>query len=184
MTEQPFWTEAGEETRYGNYVRQGTFEPYSDNDRAVELAVYAWERGTGPVMSPPYVRRARRIHRAQLMRSDWDGSLVARVDVVMLQPASLRFMRSDEERGFWRDWPVDHRLSGDNPPFYEPDTDELARDPYLLCTASLRFTVPSRGLPEPHPDGADAQTCQRAVAAVVWELNAIISPVLRKIEEG
>jgi hypothetical protein len=184
-----FWIDteySGGITRYGAYVRQGSFEPYSDNDRAVELAVYAWERGTGPVMSPPYVCRHRRVHRAQLARSDWDGSLLARVDLVISQPSPLRWMRTDEERGYWRDWPVDQHAvrRADEAPFYEPDSDELASDHYLLCTASLRFTVPSAGLPQPHPDGADVETCQRAVAVVVRELNAIVAPVLRQIEES
>ena len=170
-------------SRYAAYVRQAaaSFEPWSDNDQAVELAVFAWQQATGPVMAPGYVRRHPRIAAARLARSDWDGSLLATVDLVIPQPPNLRWMRSDEDRGMWRDWPVQRAFAGGDR-FYEPDGDELARDPYLLTTASLRFTVPHAGLPE--PGGADVDTCKRAVAVVVRELNAAVGPVLARIEES
>lgn len=187
----PFWIDNGYDrdnasdgvSRYGAYVRQARFEPQTDDDHAVELAVFAWDQATGPVMAPGYVREHRRIRQACLSRSDWDGSLLARVDLVIGQPPSLRFLRSDDERGHWRDWPSQQVFAGPGR-FYEPDSDELARDPYLLATASLRFTVPSAGLPQPRPDSADAGTCQRAVAVLVGELNAIAGPVLKQIEES
>lgn len=170
-------------SRYGFYVRAASFESWTDDDRAVELAVFAWETATGPVMAPAYVRKHRRVLSARLARSDWDGSLLARVELVIPQPKPLRWMRSDEDRGMWRDWPVDTSPFGTRDRFYEPDNDELARDPYLLATASLRFTVPSGDLPEPHPDGADVDTCQQAVAVVVRNLNEIVGPVIQRIEE-
>ncbi len=43
-------------SRYGAYLRDASFEPWTDDDQAVEWAVFAWERATGPVMSPGYVR--------------------------------------------------------------------------------------------------------------------------------
>src|SRR5262249_3488193 len=39
-------------SRYGAYLRDATFRPWTDHDQAVEWAVFAWERATGPVMSP------------------------------------------------------------------------------------------------------------------------------------
>jgi len=99
-------------------------------------------------MSPGYVRRHPRILSARLERADWDSSLTANVDLVIPQPPSLSYLRTDEERGHWRDWPCERRFSSDSV-WYEPDTDDLARSPYLLCTASLRFTVPSADLPQP-----------------------------------
>src|SRR6266498_6098900 len=43
-------------SRYGAYLRDASFEPWTDHDQAVEWAVFAWRRATGPVMSPGYVR--------------------------------------------------------------------------------------------------------------------------------
>lgn len=183
MPEQPFRIDRDEASRYGNYVRMATFEPYTDSDQAVELAVFAWERATGPVMAPPYVCEHERIIRATLSRSDWDGSLLARVDLMTAQPPNLRWLRSDDDRGMWRDWPMQRDR------YYEPGSDELARSPYLLTTASLRFTVPSGDLPywparyagKTLPD-ALVIACRESVAVVVRELNRAVGPVLAAIE--
>lgn len=163
-------------SRYAAYVRDGKFEPWTDNDRAVELAVFAWERATSPVMSPGYVRRHPRILTVRLERSGWDGSLLAVVDLVIPQPQPLQWLRSDDDRDMWRDWPRDQRFGGDS--WREPDTDELAGNPYLLCTASLRFTVPSADLPDlaAYPDLVYA--ADDAVTVLVRELNVITGPVL------
>src|ERR1017187_6240513 len=82
-------------SRYAAYVRQAaaSFEPWSDNDQAVELAVFAWQQATGPVMAPGYVRRHPRIAAARLARSDWDGSLLATVDLVMPPPHHVPWVR-------------------------------------------------------------------------------------------
>lgn len=171
-------------SRYAAYVRQATFEPWTDDDQAVELAVFAWRQATTPVMSPGYVRRHSRIATARLERSDWDGSLLALVDLVMLQPKHLIYLRSDEERGHWRDWPHEYQFGSDRYVWFEPGGEDLARSPYLLCTASLRFTVPSGALPEPPalPTGEFVSVCQTAVAELVRELNAIVGPVIDRIE--
>ncbi len=115
-------------SRYGAYLRDATFEPWTDNDQAVEWAVFAWQRATSPVMSPGYVRYHPRVLSAHLERSGWDGSLVAGVDLVSPWPDQLtktlvRAVRLGE-------------------------TDIAAR-PYLLTTISLQFAVPSGSLPTP-----------------------------------
>lgn len=190
---QPFWIDTEYDrdyadhpggSRYAAYIRQGRFEPYSDDDQAVELAVFAWDRATTPVMSPGYVRRHPRILTARLARSDWDGSLIAQVDLLTGQPAQFRNGLPGPGGGWWRSWPSEHSFMSDRETWYEPRTEELANGAYLLASVSLRFTVPSAGLPQPHPDGADVETCERAVAIVVRELNAIVGPVLARIEES
>ena len=77
-------------SRYGAYLRDATFEPWTDDDQAVEWAVFAWRRATGPVMSPGYVRYHPRVLAARLERSGWDGSLVAGVDLVSCWPEQLK----------------------------------------------------------------------------------------------
>lgn len=185
----PFWIDAEYDrehasdgvSRYGAYIRQATFEPWDDEGHPVELAVFAWRQATGPVMAPGYVRRHRRILAARLERSDWDGSLLAMVDLVIPQPDHLR--TGVKGAGYWHDWPIEHAFFGADY-FCEPGTEELARGPYLLATASLRFTVPSGDLPQPHRDGSDVATCQQSVAVLVAELNAIVGPVIKRIEES
>ena len=189
-TPAAFWIDAGYDrenasdgkSRYAAYIRQAKFEPWTDDDRHVELAVFAWRQATTPVMSPGYVRRHPRIASAALERSDWDGSLLAAVDLVIPQPPSLRYLRSGDDRGYWRDWPSEHSFLSDADLWYQPGNDELARGRYLLCTASLRFTVPSAGLakaPEHDSGPLLAAQCRDTVAALVRELNAVVGPVLR-----
>jgi hypothetical protein len=172
-------------SRYGAYVRDRDFDPWTHDDRHIELAVFAWRVATTPVMSPGYMRRHPRIARAALERSDWDGSLIALVDLVMPQPRHLSYLRSDDDRGCWRDWPSEHSVAAGTDSWFEPAGEDLARDPYLLCTASLRFTVPPAGLAKP-PERQSAPLlvaqCRDTVAALVRSLNAIVGPVIDRIE--
>ena len=60
-----------------------------------------------------------------------------------------------------------------------PASADVAARPYLLATASLRFTMPSTGLPEPPAtSAARLSAAQQAVAVAVAELNRIVGPVL------
>ena len=198
--DQPFWTDAEYDadhadcaggSRYAAYVRDGNFEPWTDRDRHIELAAFAWRRATTPVMSPGYVRRHPRIATVQIERSDWDGSLVAMVDLLVPRPESLRHLSADGGRP-WRDWPSEYSFGAGRTLWYEPSGEDLASGPYLLCTASLRFTVPSGDLPQP-PDTdlpnvrvrdapALAEACKQSVEVLVRKLNAIVGPVIDCIE--
>ena len=171
-------------SRYGAYLRDAAFEPWTDHDQTVEWAVFAWRRATGPVMSPGYVRYHPRVLAARLERSGWDGSLVAGVDLVSTWPEELtaalgRGMRLGGQDVSWHDWPAGYR-GGDAISYYEPSEADVAARPYLLVTAGLRFTVPSAGLPEPPATPAALLSAgQQAVAVVIAELNRIVGPVLR-----
>jgi hypothetical protein len=171
-------------SRYGVYLRDATFEPWTDHDQAVEWAVFAWRRATGPVMSPGYARCHPRVLAARLERSGWDGSLVAGVDLVSSWPGQLTAAVASGLRVFgraarWQDWPTEY-LGGETVSYYEPSEADVAARPYLLATVGLRFTVPSAELPEP-PAAPTAllSAGQQAVAVVVAELNRIVGPVLR-----
>ena len=118
--------------RYGGYVRRGRFDPCSDDNQAAELAWYAWQQGTGPVMTPPYVSRHERVITVSL--GTGEGLLTARIDVVMPQPGHLRHLRSDEDRGWWRDWQTAAfgGYYGDDPmDDYEPPSEpDFGREEY------------------------------------------------------
>ena len=170
-------------SRYGAYLRDAAFEPWTDHDQAVEWAVFAWRRATGPVMSPGYVRYHPRVLAARLERSGWDGSLAAGVNLVSAWPEQLktalaRGVRLGGRDAYWQDWPTEYR-GGEIISYYEPSEADVAARPYLLATVSLQFTVPSAALPEPPATSAALLSAgQQAVAVVVAELNRIVGPVL------
>lgn len=179
-------------SRYGAYVRDrqrlfaeiwdGTF----DSDRTEQFAAIAWRTATGPVMSPGYVRRHPRVLGAALEVSDWDGSLVAAVDLVIPQPGPLRWATT-ATGGTWRDWPAETLI--DPPRYYEPSGQELASSPYLLASASLRFTVATGRLPHPPTGPGDAErplieTAQHAVREPVSELSRVVGPVIETLEQS
>jgi hypothetical protein len=186
-----FWVDRGYDrehasdgiSRFGAYLRDAAFGPWTDDDQAAEWAVFAWGRATGPVMSPGYVRYHPRVLAARLERSGWDGSLVANVSLVSGWPAQLtaalaRDVRLGARDALWQDWPAEH-LGGDAIRYYEPGEADVAARPYLLAALSLRFTVPSAALPRPPTSSAGLLGAGRqAVAAMVAELNRIVGPVL------
>lgn len=170
-------------SRYGAYLRDATFEPWTDDDQAVEWAVFAWRRATGPVMSPGYIRCHPRVLAARLERSSWDGNLVAGVDLVSCWPEQLktvlaRGLRLGDRDAYWQDWPAEYR--GDETlSYYEPSEADLASRPYLLASVSMQFTVPSAALPNPPGTAAALLSAgQQAVAIVAAELNRIVGPLL------
>jgi hypothetical protein len=170
-------------SRYGAYLRDAAFEPWTDDDQAVEWAVFAWRRATGPVMSPGYVRSHPRVLAARLERSGWDGSLVAGVDLVSSWPKQFEAalatgLRLGGRDAYWQDWPTGYR-GGETISYYEPSEADVAARPYALATVGLQFTVPSAVLPEPPATSAVLLSAgQQAVAVLVAELNQVVGPVL------
>jgi hypothetical protein len=172
-------------SRYGAYLRDATFEPWTDHDQAVEWAVFAWERATGPVMSPGYVRYHPRVLGARLERSGWDGSLVAGVTLVSAWPEQLtrvlaRAVRVGDREVYWQDWPAEYR--GGTTCYYEPGEADIAAWPYLLTTVNVQFAVRPAALPDPPATAADRlEAGRRAVDVVLAELNRVVGPVLSAV---
>jgi hypothetical protein len=187
----PFWVDHDYDrenandgiSRYGAYLRDTAFEPWTDHDQAVEWAVFAWRRATSPVMSPGYVRYHPLVLATRLERSGWDGGLVAGVDLVSSWPEQLKAaVTSKLSPGgrdlCWQGWPGEYR-GGDTVSYHGPSEADVAARPYLLATISLQFTVPSAALPQPPATPAALLAAgQQAVAVVVAELNRIVGPVL------
>jgi hypothetical protein len=187
----PFWVDRDYDheqasdgiSRYGAYLRDATFEPWTDHDQAVEWAVFAWRLAAGPVMSPGYVRFHPRVLAARVERSGCDGSLVAGVDLVSSWPEQVktalasRMMLGGRDVS-WQDWPAEYR-GGETISHYEPSEADVAARPYAVATVSLHFTVPSAELPEPPATSTVLLSAgQQAVAVVVAELNKIVGPDL------
>lgn len=186
-----FWVDRGYDrehasggiSRFGAYLRDAAFEPWTDDDRVTEWASFAWERATGPVMSPGYVRYHPRVLVARLEHSGWDGSLAAGVTLASGWPEQItsvlaRGVRLGEREAHWLDWPTQYR-GGGTVSYHEPSEADVAARPYLLTTLSLQFTVPLAALPQPPASSAALLSAGRqAVDAVVIQLNRIVGPVL------
>jgi hypothetical protein len=188
------------ESRYGAYVRKRLdwfqdAECWDWESGPVRFAAVAWRIATGPVMAPGYVRCHPKILRAEAERSDWDGSLLASVDVITPWPHALDRSHEWRARKWWRDWPTETLIGHEA--YYWPSGEDLAKDPYLLASASLRFAVSSEQLPHPPARAAFAElnpppvtlqdlqvlmeTAQRSVEALVTELNRVVTPVIHTL---
>ena len=178
-------------SRFANYIRgraamfsacwDGTYE----SSLAERFAVMAWDVATGPIMIPGYVRQHRRIMAADPAVSDWDGSLVARVDLITCQPRNLSYVPNGG--GFWRDWPAEASWSGDGDLYAYPSGEDLTRSGYLLTSVSLQFALPAfTGLPAAPvatPSLRElADTARTAVRVLARELSAIVDPVIAIID--
>ena len=181
------YADAGSTSRYAHYVHQHPpFKPWTDNSQDVELAVFAWERATGPIMAPGYVRRHRRILAGRLERNEWDGSLAAAVDLITGWPAKLSQQPPPAYPGHgWLSWPTETLFASDSMRYLEPSGEDLTKAPYMLPSVSLRFKVAVAALPwQPARPGDFVATCQEAVALVVSALNRAVDPVLEALESS
>jgi hypothetical protein len=174
-------------SRYAHYVNQHPpFKPWTDNDQDVELAVFAWDRATGPIMAPGYVRRHSRILAVQLERNEWDGSLAAAVNLITGRPAELREQSTAHPgtRG-WLSWPTETVFASDSIRYLDPSGEDLTNGSYLLPSVSLRFKLATPSLPWQPARAADfVAICRHAVALVVAALNSMVDPVLEALESS
>ncbi|MGH3303337.1 MAG: hypothetical protein ACRDOK_16970 [Streptosporangiaceae bacterium] len=165
-------------SRYGAEVRErsGEFARTWADISPVPFTVTAWQLATS--LTSAYVRWHRRITAAACRSSPWDGSLICEVTMVAPWPAELRQTRAwCRDRG-WRDWP---QLFGQYAP---PSEQDLTRAPHLRASLFIQALVPLDRLP-PAPTGSadDAPgTARRAVAAVVRELNDLLTPMVSQLE--
>src|SRR6266536_4238926 len=135
---------------------------------------------------------------------DWSSDvcssdlLLACADLITTWPHALERSREWRDGKWWRDWPAETLIGHDA--YYWPSGEDLARDPYLLASASLRFTVPAGQLPRPParpaftelnpplPTRDDlralADTAQQSVDVLVGELSRVIAPVLATLERS
>jgi hypothetical protein len=119
-------------SRYGAYLRDAAFEPWTDNDQAVEWAAFAWRRATGPVMSPGYARYHPRVLAAQLERSSWDGSLAAAVALISSWPEDIK---TPLTRGLkLGDWEAYCRTGRSN----------VSATPSVITSPAKRMSLPGR----------------------------------------
>lgn len=179
-------------SRYGYYVRQripGGFAQCWDGTYETRLAehfaVLAWRTATSPVMAPPYAHWCAPVLSAQT-GIDGDGDspgLIATVEIASRWPQV--FGRGYAGGQSW--WPWRRENFGGKEFHRGPYSDEVARGGYY-AVASLRlvFPIPAALLPDapgsPHRRGGVEETARTAVAAIVYELNRVVSPVIEALE--
>ena len=148
----------------------------------VTFACVAWRLATPSLLDPGYVRWHRRVLTASCERNPWDGGLTARVALVSPWPAELTWSKQWWRDRGWRDWP---QTFGQ---FVVPTEQDIAHGPYLRATLTVETPLPLDQLPAA-PETADrpieeiVASAQHAVATVVRELNALLTPVVRQLDE-
>jgi len=145
----------------------------------VAFACTAWRLATEPALSPGFVRWHRRVLDATCVRNSWDGTLTVQAQLVSPWPAALTWSRDWWRDRGWRDWP---EVFGQ---FVEPAEQDLAKIPYVRATLRIDAPVPLDDLPAaPDGPGEDVEgTARRAVIVLVRELNELISPIVRQLED-
>lgn len=183
---EAFWIDRGYDreraadgpSRYAEQVRRNVaaFDGCWGDIAPVTFACAAWRLAITP--EPPYVRRHRRILSAACDRNPWDGGLTVHALLVAPLPARLTASREWWRDRGWRDWPQSFGQ------YLEPTDRDLTRSPFLRATLLVDAPVPLGALP-PAPDGPSdtlADTAALAVAALIRELNELLSPIIRRLE--
>ena len=167
-------------SRYAEHVRAnlaGLADSLGDI-APVRFACAAWRLATPPALSPGYVRAHRRVLSADGVRNEYDGGLGCRVTLAAPWPCELAANRVWAHDRAWREWPV---VLGQ---YVEPPPKDLARAPYARATLLVEAPLPVDRLP-PAPADPDEDVpgaAARAVAALVRELNALLEPLMRRLE--
>nr|MDT0660816.1 hypothetical protein [Micromonospora sp. DSM 115978] len=171
-------------SRYGSYLRRDAGlvkHAVDDADAVVDFAVAAWRVATGPTMSPPLVRHHPRVLAADVVRSQWNGRLIARVRLVSARPPRLALAATTSGATWW-----DHDLDAWGG-HAEPDDDDLARRAYLLPEARLLWQLPdSTPLPSvvvPTERGRFDAAVQ-CVRALTSAFNGQVDPVIEELERS
>ncbi|GLY33488.1 hypothetical protein [Kineosporia sp. NBRC 101731] len=168
--------------RYATHVTalQSVFSDSFGDISPVTFACTAWRLATVPYLDPGYVRFHRRVLGVICERNAWDGSLIARVQLVSPLPGPLaRTQVWGHDRG-WKSWPavLGHYLP--------PSPQELARFPFVRPVLLVDAPLPLTDLPPaPERPGPElAELAQRAVSVLTRELNDLLSPIINTLESG
>ena len=146
----------------------------------VSFACTAWRLATPPACDPGYVRWHRRILQARCLRNPWDGGLTAEVTLVSPWPAALTWTREWWRDRGWHGWP---EVFGQ---FTHPSDRDVSRSPHLRGSLLVQAPLPLADLPEA-PDGPGegvAEAADRAVVVLVRQLNELLTPLVRQLEDG
>jgi hypothetical protein len=167
-------------SRYASHVTANVdrFQDTWGDISPVTFTCVAWELATAPSLDPGFVRWHSRLLEAVCARNSWDGGLTARVRMVSPWPAALAGARDWWHDRGWRGWP---EVFGQ---FVEPTEESLSRVPHMRASLLVEAPVSLGELPPvPEQPRQLAEHARRAVAVVVRELNDLLVPVLRRLDE-
>ncbi|GAA5187398.1 hypothetical protein GCM10023322_35680 [Rugosimonospora acidiphila] len=167
--------------RFVEHVRRnaGEFDDCWGDISPVRFACTVWRLATVPRLDPGYVRFHRRILSAECARNEWDGSLLARVQVAGPVPEALSRSRVwTQDRG-WRGWPTTFGQ------FLAPSQRELSRFPHVRPVLLVDAPLPLEQLP-PVPDAPPPdlpELAERTVGVLVRELDGLLAPMVSACEQ-
>ena len=193
-----FRLDRGTRERYAQLVRfhHDLFADAWGDIAPVEFATVAWRIATPPLASTrAYVRWHRRVLSAEAVRNPWDGSLLARVQLVSASPVSLAALppvasatpptspfgddrTREEDDGAWRDWP---NTFGQ---FVTPTDQDLARGPFLRASVLVEAPLPLTGLPEAPSGPVEGfeDDADRAVVVLARAMDRLLGPIVAGLE--
>ncbi|SHN43456.1 hypothetical protein [Cryptosporangium aurantiacum] len=195
-----FRTDRGTREGYAQLVRFNSdlFTDAWGDIAPSEFAAVAWRIATPPfARSAAYVRWHRRVLSAEAVRNSWDGTLVARVQLVAPSPVNLGALPpvpsgtpptspfgDDQVRepadGAWRGW------ANTFGQFVAPTDHDLARGPFLRASVLVEAPLPLAGLPDA-PEGpveGFEEDADRAVGVLVRAMDRLLAPVVAGLESS
>jgi hypothetical protein len=162
-------------SRYGNYLQahRQLFDELNYADPTTEFVVAAWRIARPPIMSPPFVRSHPRILSASVERSDWNGELIAHIEIAAPRPAGL-----DAGSRFYADWPAD--------PTEGIDGRDLAARAYLLTHVQVLEQLPRLPPISEIPRSLTALTVLAVgcLDRLVDVLNQRIAPLVKQLDRS
>lgn len=177
--------------RYLFYVRQERSrltDDIWDDDQTARFAAGAWRIAHGSrsgyvPTAPPLVARHKRVLSAELLRNDWDGSLMAEVELASEAPRSLTSATTSEGQP-WAEW---SRFDSLTTNAYYVSEQEVAARPYLVPKALALVTLPTGSLPHIASLTATDDPEELAfttVCELVYLLNQQVTPLIELLEKG
>ncbi|GAA0968929.1 hypothetical protein [Actinocorallia libanotica] len=171
-------------SRYGYYLRQrqDQFADWDDPQAVtVDPVVFtqlSWEIANSPTMSPPYLDwQAERVQSVTCTGSEYDGALIARVQLAVPRPAQLRNLRGFQE---WNRGSSFANLSG----YYTPLDNDVAYRPAMLTSTTLLFHIPAAQLhtPTDAPKDLTVRDAKAAIKRLGALLEERLAPVLKALD--
>ncbi|MFJ4745411.1 hypothetical protein [Streptomyces sp. NPDC088775] len=171
------------DSRFGRYLAQHMNDLWEE-DRTDPKAflVWAWNVGTGPIMSPGYVRVRPDLGSVRLTQSQEDGRLLVVIETPVQHGQLAQNVRPPYSA--MRDWEPDrYSYSSDGPSRLQDPEDESK--PALLLSATLRLPTDDWKLHQPAGKWPVEELliddAKQAVAVAVAGINDIAGPRVAKL---
>lgn len=175
------------DSRFGRYLTQHMNDLWEeDRTDPAAFLVWAWSVGTGPIMSPGYVRVRPDLGSVRLTQSQHDGRLLVVIETPVQHGQLAQSVRPPYAV---RDWETDrYSYSSDGPSALQDPEDESK--PALLLSAVLRLPADDWKLHQPAGEWPVEELliddAKQAIAVAVKHINAAAGHQIAKLigDEG